>query len=80
RARLERGETIYIIGLATSGTHNTGAALVEVTQADGPRLILNNEEERFTGAKHTTEYPRQSLQVVRDALRARGRDIDDVAA
>ena len=34
---------------------------VEVTQASGPRLIVNNEEERFSGNKHTTEYPKSSL-------------------
>jgi carbamoyltransferase len=35
--------------LGLSGTHNSGVALVEVTQANGPRLIVNNEEERFSG-------------------------------
>ena len=49
RERLQRGETVYIAGLACPGTHNTGVALVEVTQKDGPRLIVNNEEERFSG-------------------------------
>ena len=53
------------------GTHNTGVALVEVTQASGPRLIVNNEEERFSGNKHTTEYPRSiDRRDGRDAARA----------
>lgn len=80
RQRLQRGETIYVAGLASSGTHNTGVALVEITQAEGPRLILNNEEERFSGNKHTTEFPHRSLDAMRATLRSMGRDIDDVAA
>ncbi|HEY4981060.1 MAG TPA: carbamoyltransferase C-terminal domain-containing protein, partial [Pseudolabrys sp.] len=62
------------------GTHNSGVALVEVSQADGPRLIVNNEEERFSGNKHTTEYPRQSVDAVVAILRGMGRDIEDIAA
>ena len=58
REKLARGETLYLAGLGAPGTHNSGVALVEVTQEHGPRLILNNEEERFSGNKHTTEYPR----------------------
>src|SRR5262245_62306215 len=58
REKLARGETVYLAGLGAPGTHNSGLALVEVTQADGPRLIVNNEEERFSGNKHTTEYPK----------------------
>ena len=61
REKLQRGETVYLAGLGAPGTHNSGVALVEVTQANGPRLIVNNEEERFSGNKHTTEYPRQSI-------------------
>ena len=57
RDKLARGETVYLAGLGAPGTHNSGLALVEVTQAGGPRLIVNNEEERFSGNKHTTEYP-----------------------
>ena len=53
REKLERGETVYLAGLGPPGTHNSGVALVEVTQANGPRLIVNNEEERFSGNKHT---------------------------
>src|SRR6185369_7012025 len=60
REKLARGETVYLAGLGAPGTHNSGLALVEVTQAHGPRLIVNNEEERFSGNKHTTEYPKLS--------------------
>ena len=78
--RLRNGETVYIAGLASSGTHNTGVALVEVTQANGPRLIVNNEEERFSGNKHTSEFPHRSLDAMAATLRTMGRDIGDIAA
>lgn len=80
RAKLGRGETVYLAGLGLPGTHNSGVALVEVTQAHGPRLILNNEEERFSGTKHTTEYPRISIDEMVAVLRGMGRDIGDIDA
>jgi carbamoyltransferase len=80
RERLLRGETIYLAGLGAPGTHNSGVALVEVTQAGGPRLVVNNEEERFSGNKHTTEYPRQSIDAMLATLRGMGRDAGDIAA
>src|SRR3981081_2982209 len=80
REQLRRGETVYLAGIGPPGTHNSGVALVEVTQADGPRLIVNNEEERFSGTKHTTEYPRQSIDAMVATLRSMGRDIGDIAA
>jgi carbamoyltransferase len=80
RERLERGETVYVLGFAASGTHNTGVALVEITQAGGPRIIVNNEEERFSGEKHTTEYPRRSIDAMVEQLHAIGRDVGDIAA
>jgi carbamoyltransferase len=79
-ARLARGETLYLAGLGAAGTHSSGVALVEVTQSSGPRLILNNEEERFSGNKHTTEYPRQSINAMVAALRGMGRDVSDIFA
>jgi carbamoyltransferase len=80
QVKLKRGETVYLAGLGPPGTHNSGVALVEVTQARGPRLIVNNEEERFSGNKHTTEYPRQSIEAMVQTLRGMGRDVQDIAA
>jgi carbamoyltransferase len=80
RERLARGETVYLAGLGLPGTHNSGVALIEVTQADGPRLIVNNEEERFSGNKHTTEYPRGSIDAMVATLRGMDRDVGDIAA
>ena len=78
--KLARGETVYLAGLGAPGTHNSGVALVEVTQANGPRLIVNNEEERFSGNKHTTEYPKESIDAAVATLRGIGRDIGDIDA
>jgi carbamoyltransferase len=80
RGKLARGETVYLAGLGLPGTHNAGVALVEVTQARGPRLILNNEEERFSGNKHTTEYPAKSIDAMVATLRGMGRGISDIDA
>src|SRR6195952_4062274 len=80
RAKLARGETVYLAGLGAPGTHNSGVALVEVIKAHGPRLIVNNEEERFSGNKHTTEYPRQSIDAMVATLQSMGRDIGDIDA
>ena len=80
REKLRRGETVFLAGLGLAGTHNSGVALVAVTQANGPRLIVNNEEERFSGNKHTTEYPHQSIEAMVATLRAAGRDIGDIDA
>jgi carbamoyltransferase len=80
RDKLARGETVYLAGLGAPGTHNSGLALVEVTQANGPRLIVNNEEERFSGNKHTTEYPKLSIDAAMATLREMGRDVGDIDA
>ncbi|MGM4962918.1 carbamoyltransferase C-terminal domain-containing protein [Tardiphaga sp. 1201_B9_N1_1] len=80
RAKLARGETVLLAGLGLPGTHNSGVALVEVTRAHGPRLIVNNEEERFSGDKHTTQYPRAALDAMRVTLQAMGRDVPDIDA
>jgi len=80
REKLGRGETVYLVGLGPPGTHNSGVALVEVSQANGPRLIVNNEEKRFSGNKHTTEYPKASIDAMVATLRGMGRDIGDIDA
>ena len=71
KQKIERGETVHLAGVSATGTHDSGIALVEVTRSQGPRLLFNNEEERFSGLKHTNEYPRSSIQ----ALRANMADI-----
>ena len=80
RDKLARGEAVLLAGIGLPGTHNSGVALVEVTQAHGPHLILNNEEERFSGNKHTTEYPAQSIDAMVTTLRGMGRGVADIDA
>jgi carbamoyltransferase len=78
--KLCRGGTVLLAGLGLPGTHNSGVALVEVTQANGPRLIVNNEEERFSGNKHTTEYPKASVDGMVATLGGMGREVGDIDA
>src|SRR2546430_13566487 len=64
RSELERGATVYLAGISPGGPHNSGVALVEASSKGGIRLICNHEEERFSGNKHTTEYPRNALDAL----------------
>jgi carbamoyltransferase len=72
RAKLDAGETLYLGGICASGTHNSGVALVEVTRQRGPRLICNNEEERFSSERHTTKFPDRSIDELTAMLRRSG--------
>ncbi len=71
-ATLARGETAYLAGVSIGGFHNTGVALVEVTPEGGPRIICNNEEERFSGKKHTNMFPRASLEETMRTMKGLG--------
>ncbi|HEV8068362.1 MAG TPA: carbamoyltransferase N-terminal domain-containing protein, partial [Planctomycetaceae bacterium] len=71
RARLARGETTYLAGLGIAG-HNSGAALVEISERYGVRLLSNDEEERFTGVKHFGGYPEQSIESLKQRLASMG--------
>ena len=72
REKLDRGETLYLAGICASGTHNSGVALIEVSRAPGPKLICNNEEERFSGERHTTKFPEASIDELKAMLRRAG--------
>jgi len=62
------GEAVYLAGISIGGFHNTGVALVEITREGGPRIICNNEEERFSGRKHSTRYPQHSLDALQQTM------------
>ena len=79
-ARLARGETAYLAGISIGGFHNTGVALVEVTREGGPRLICNNEEERFSGQKHTNRIPRLSLEALAEQMKDLGVGPEQIVA
>ncbi|MGH8101084.1 MAG: hypothetical protein ACREIW_07285 [Chthoniobacterales bacterium] len=72
RTKFERGETLYLGGICAAGTHNSGVALIEVTPKGGPRIICNNEEERFSGERHTTKFPHRSIDALTTTLRKIG--------
>jgi carbamoyltransferase len=80
RADLERGATVYLAGISCGGVHNSGVALVEVSAQDGPRLICNHEEERFSGKKHSTEYPRHAIDALVKTCDGLGIGTDRIAA
>jgi carbamoyltransferase len=61
-------------------THPIGVALIVVSRGRGARIVVNNEEERFSGIKHSTQHPRKALREMRETLRRMGRDIGDIAA
>lgn len=59
RRRVEGGRPAWLVGI-TAATHASGVALVRV-ERDGPVLVANHEEERFTGKKHYAGHPERSL-------------------
>ena len=71
-AKLARGETAYLAGISIGGFHNSGVALIEVSPDAGPRILCNNEEERFSGRKHANNYPSASLEALTDIMRRLG--------
>jgi carbamoyltransferase len=79
RERLDRGETVHLVGLTVSG-HNSGSALVEVSARSGLRLLANDEEERFTGVKHYDGYPAHALDLLPRRLADLGLAPPDVHA
>ena len=71
RQKLERGETVYVLGIGPGG-HNTGVGLVEASKTGGIRLIANHEEERFRAIKHFQRYPGMSVEILRKQLKHLG--------
>jgi len=71
RRKLERGETVYVLGIGPGG-HNAGVGLVEVSAARGIRIVANHEEERFRAIKHFQRYPARCVDVLLEQMRALG--------
>jgi carbamoyltransferase len=80
REKLERGETVYLAGISSGGVHNSGVALVELSPEHGPRLICNHEEERFSGIKHSSAYPRHAIDALLRTMNQRGLSSERIAA
>jgi len=79
RDKLARGETVYVVGMVTSG-HNCGIGLIEASAANGIRLLANDEEERFTGVKHFDGYPEHCVALLKRRLEERGLTPSDIHA
>ncbi len=77
--KLRRGERVYVAGIGPAG-HNSGVALVEASRADGIRLLCNNEEERYSGVRHCTTYPEQSLYAMQAMMENLGIDAGEIHA
>jgi carbamoyltransferase len=77
--KLRRGEHVYLAGIGPAG-HNSGVALVEVSRDEGVRLICNNEEERYSGIRHCTSYPEQSLNALLTMMARLGIDAGQIHA
>jgi carbamoyltransferase len=77
--KLRRGERVWLAGIGPAG-HNSGVALVEVSRDDGIRLICNNEEERYSGIRHCTDYPEQSLHAMQTMMAKLGIDAGQIHA
>lgn len=73
RQKLERGETVYVLGIGPGG-HNAGVGLIEVSTAHGIRLVANHEEERFRAVKHFQRYPGRSVDVLLAQMNRLGLD------
>ena len=80
RAALDRGETVYLAGIGPAGLHNSGVGLIAVSREHGPAIVCNNEEERFSGKKHSTEFPRHALQSLATTMRRLGIGPEGIAA
>jgi carbamoyltransferase len=79
RERLNRGESVYILGMGPSG-HNSTAALVKTSAEEGIIPICNNEEERYTGIRHEDRFPEYSLREIFMYLEKSQIDPDQILA
>jgi carbamoyltransferase len=69
--KLQRGERVIVAGVGPAG-HNSGVALIEASVAEGIRPICNNEEERYSGIRHCTNWPEHSLHAALAMMAQRG--------
>ncbi|MFK7927123.1 MAG: carbamoyltransferase C-terminal domain-containing protein [Myxococcota bacterium] len=72
------GETVWILGV-NGGSHDAGAALVQV-RAGEARLVLNAEEERWSRTKHECGLPVHSLQAALSLVHSQGGSPEQIVA
>jgi carbamoyltransferase len=76
---IRAGREAYVLGFNTT-THNSGAALVRVSERGMVELICNEEEERYTAEKHCDQFPRHSIDAVKRRMQELGLGPEDLAA
>jgi carbamoyltransferase len=78
-AEIQAGHETYLLGVGF-GFHNSGAALVRVSAAGAVELVCNEEEERYDGVKHCSDYPQHAVAAVRRRMDELGIAAADLAA
>ncbi len=79
RAKLDLGETVYLMGIGPGG-HNAGVGLIEVSKTAGIRIVANHEEERFRAIKHFQRYPSRCVDVTIGQMKESGIDASRIHA
>ncbi|HEX5851544.1 MAG TPA: carbamoyltransferase N-terminal domain-containing protein, partial [Solirubrobacteraceae bacterium] len=79
RQTIRSGQEAYVLGFNTT-SHNSGTALVRVSERAGVEILCNEEEERYTAVKHCDQYPEHSVEAVKEHLRALSLKPTDLAA
>ena len=75
---IRAGREAYVLGFNTTG-HNSGGALVRVSKRGSVELICNEEEERYTAVKHSDQYPKHSIEAVKQHMQALDLRPEDLA-
>jgi carbamoyltransferase len=75
---IRAGREAYVLGFNTT-SHNSGAALVRVSERGKVELICNEEEERYTAEKHCNQYPEHSIEAIKQHMQALGLEPRDLA-
>jgi len=76
---MREGREAYVLGVGFA-THNSGASLVRVSPDGTLELVCNEEEERYTGIKHCSDYPEHSVEAIKVRLSRLGISPTELAA
>jgi carbamoyltransferase len=79
RQTIHDGREAYVLGFGTT-SHNTGAALVRISEQGQVHIVCNEEEERYTAIKHCDQYPVNAVEAVKRHMRTLGIEPADLAA
>ncbi len=69
----------YVLGFGMAN-HNSGAALVRISEHGSVELVCNEEEERYTAVKHCHAYPERSVEAVVRRMETLGIGPEDLVA